>query len=140
MHPSGAFCFFILLAHLSDVINGQAVTVPSNIEAQMRILYVNSTAKMASQVFPVIFSFSNYSTLPSFGFGLNDLNFNQNMQTISFQTEPANLTSKTVNIAVTINNDTKIVKLSISYISVWEHTGIFQISKTYTNVARFLPR
>jgi hypothetical protein len=59
------------------------------------------------------------------------------MGRVNLQTEAANLTSKAVNIMVSINNDTRIRILSISYISVWEHGGIFLISRTYTNVSQF---
>lgn len=136
MHPSHTLCIFLIIAHLSNIINCQALTVPTNIEAQMKVLYTNSTANMASQTFPLTFTISNFSTFPSFGFGINDLFLNQNMGRVNLQAEAANLTSRAVNIMVAINNDTRIRILSISYISVWEHGGIFLVSRTYTNVSR----
>jgi hypothetical protein len=128
------FHIILLCCSLFDIIKAQAVAVPANIEAQMKVLYMNTSALLVSQYFPITFTISNFTTLPSFGFGINDFMLNQTMNHIYFQSVASSLSPTSVTIRVIIDNSTKISKFSISYISIWNYSGIFVISRSYANV------
>lgn len=130
----GTMGTFLLCCSLFETIITAAVTVPSNIEAQLKVLYTNSSAKIVSQVFSFTFSNTAFTTIPNFGYGINDFNLDNSLAHVYFMSQPTNLTQKSVGISVTVDNNTNILKVSINYISIWNYGGIFIISKSYANV------
>lgn len=126
----------ILAISLVEIIKGSAVSVPSNIEAQMRVLYSSTNISVISQVFSFSFSHSNFVTMPSFGHGISDFRLNRNLNNVNLNTQAVNLTQTSVRIQLSIDNTTStpIIKLCISYIAIWNHAGIFVVGKTYSNV------
>jgi O-antigen ligase len=116
-----AFSLLLLfLAHL-DLIVSQAIIRPPKIDARTQYLYSNASASATLSIRPFTFSFAitAYSSVPSFGYGLNDFKFNNSLSRVYFLSEVTNLTATSVTIQTTNDNATKISKLSISYIAVW---------------------
>jgi hypothetical protein len=135
-----AISTIMLCYSLFHTIKTQAVSVPSNIEAQMIVLYKLSNATIPNQTFLLTFNLSNFSSIPSFGFGINNYVMGNSLQHVNFQSQSTNLTSKSVGILVATDNSTIITKFSISYISIWNFNSIFIVSLTMSNVSTKLFR
>jgi hypothetical protein len=120
MIVNGALPFLVLCCSLFHLTSGQAVIVPSNIEAKMKVIYTNtSTNTSIASIYTFTFAYDSFTTIPSFAYGINDFQIITNFTHVYFLTQTVNLTSKSVGIMLTIDNATRITKFSISYISIW---------------------
>lgn len=116
--PKAFSILLLFLGHL-DVITNQAITLSPKIDARTQYLYSNASKALSSRPYTFSFAIAAYSTIPSFGCGLNDFKFNNSISRVYFLSEVTNLTATSVTILTTNDNATQITKLSISYIAVW---------------------
>lgn len=74
----------LLFISFLDIVANQAVTTPSKIDARVKVLYTNSSALVNHQfTFPI--GTSNFSSIPSFGYGINDFKFYNSLAHVNFQ-------------------------------------------------------